>query len=194
MTVSPNIVVIAGPNGSGKTTAAPVLLRDYLGLTEFVNADTIAQGLSGFDVEGVAMRAGRIMLARLRELAEAQADFAFETTLASQSFAPWLKELRGTGYRVHLLFLWLASPEMAVARVRTRVEQGGHHVADEVVRRRYHRGLRNFFRIYRPVVDEWMMFDNSGNAAYELIAAQVQPDSVQVVNHALWKALEEQYA
>ncbi len=145
---SPNVVVVAGPNGSGKSTAAPSLLRDYLGLTEFVNADVIAQGLAGFHAEAVAIQAGRIMRARLRELASQRIDFAFETTLASRSFAPWLRELRDSGYRVHLLFLWLSSPELAISRVSTRVQQGGHHVPEETVRRRYHRGLQNFFTLY----------------------------------------------
>ena len=95
------------------------------------------------------MQAGRIMLARLRELARQRVDFAFETTLASRTFAPWLRELRDSDYRVHLLFLWLPSPELAIARVATRVQEGGHHVPDETIRRRYHAGLRNFFRLYQ---------------------------------------------
>ncbi len=107
---SPNVVVVAGPNGSGKSTAAPSLLRDYLGLTEFVNADVIAQGLAGFHAEAVAIQAGRIMRARLRELASQRIDFAFETTLASRSFAPWLRELRDSGYRVHLPCVWSVKP------------------------------------------------------------------------------------
>ena len=195
MSVGPNVVVIAGPNGSGKTTAAPALLRDYIGLSEFVNADVIATGLSGFDAQAMAFRAGRIMLGRLRELAAAQAEFAFETTLASRTFAPWLRTLRHyAGYRVHLLFLHLASPEVAIARVAMRVAQGGHHVADEVVRRRYDRGLRNFFGVYMPVVDEWMMFDNSGNRGYELIASQVEPGEPTVADAAAWRSIRERYA
>ena len=137
---SPNVVVVAGPNGSGKSTAAPALLRDYLGITKFVNADVIAQGLSAFGSENVAMQAGRVMLERLEDLAGEQLDFAFETTLASRSFAPWLQKLGTAGYRAHLLFLWLPSPEMAVARVASRVQQGGHNVPEDVVIRRYHAG------------------------------------------------------
>jgi predicted ABC-type ATPase len=143
----PNVGVIAGPNGSGKLTAAPDLLRDYLGISEFVNANVIAQGLSGFRADSVAMQAGRIMLARWRELARQRVDFAFETTPASRSFAPWLHALRHSGYRIHLLFLWLPSPELAIARVTMRVQQGGHAVPDEIIKRRYHAGLRNFLRL-----------------------------------------------
>lgn len=191
---SPNVVVVAGPNGSGKSTAAPALLRDYLGITEFVNADVIAQGLSGFAAENAAMQAGRVMLERLRELARQNADFAFETTLASRTFAPRLEELRDAGYRTHLLFLWLPSPGMAVARVASRVQQGGHNVPDEIVVRRYHAGLRNLFQLYMPIVDAWMMFDNSPRDGYELIASRREGAKITVANETIWKLVQEQYA
>ena len=195
MTVAPNVVVVAGPNGSGKSTAAPILLRDYLGLTAFVNADTIAQGLSGFDAEGVAFRAGRIMLGRLRELAGEREDFAFETTLASQSFGPWLRDLqRDRGYRVHVIFLWLPSPEMAIARVAARVQQGGHPVDEKTIRRRYERGLRNLFRIYMGIADEWMLLDNSEQQGQELIASQVRPEGAQIEAPQIWRSTREKYA
>jgi predicted ABC-type ATPase len=104
---TPHVIVVAGANGAGKSTAAPFLLRDALEVAEFVNADTIAAGLSAFRPESVAIAAGRIMLGRMRRLAAARANFAFETTLASRSFAPWLAGFQRDGYRVHLLFLWL---------------------------------------------------------------------------------------
>ena len=133
---TPLVIVVAGANGAGKSTAAPVLLRDTLGVTEFVNADTIAAGLSAFRPESVSIAAGRIMLSRMRRLAAARATFAFETTLGSRSFAPWLAGLQRKGYRVHLLFLWLNSAELAVSRVAERVRLSGHDVPAETVRRR----------------------------------------------------------
>ena len=141
----PSIVILAGPNGAGKSTVAPALLHDAFGVDEFVNADVIARGLSAFDPDRVAITAGRIMLARLHELAAQRADFAFETTLASRSFAPWLRGLRMSGYDLHLFFLWLSSADLAIARVADRVGMGGHFVPDDVVRRRYLAGIRNFF-------------------------------------------------
>jgi len=116
----PSVVILAGPNGAGKSTAAPELLQEELAVSEFVNADVIARGLSAFDPDRAAMAAGRVMLARLNELARQRESFAFETTLASRSFAPWLRDLRASGYAVHLLFLWLSSPELAVARRPSR--------------------------------------------------------------------------
>ena len=112
----PSVVILAGPNGAGKSTTAPLLLQGALGVTEFVNADAIARGLSGFNPEGAAIAAGRVMLARLHELARQRVAFAFETTLASRSFAPWLKELTVSGYTVHLVFLWLPSLDLALLR------------------------------------------------------------------------------
>jgi hypothetical protein len=117
--------MLGGPNGAGKTTAAKALLRDTLAVTEFVNADTIARGLSGFHPGGSSVAAGRVMLKQLHALAERRIDFAFESTMASRSFAPWLKELGASSYRIHLVFLWLPTPDLAVQRVRERVLAGG---------------------------------------------------------------------
>lgn len=190
----PNVVIMGGPNGSGKSTAAPAILRDYLGVTEFVNADVIAQGLSGFGAENLALRAGRIMLERLKELAANQVDFAFETTLASRTFATCIKQWKQLGYRTHLIFLWLPSAEMAVARVASRVERGGHAVPEDVIRRRYGAGLRNFFQLYRPLVDTWRMYDNSSREGYELIAAESRDNSLNVAQPFVWNQLLETYA
>src|SRR5215208_2498675 len=149
------VVVIAGPNGAGKSTAAPALLRDVLGVTTFVNADEIARGLSGFAPEHAAVAAGRVMLARLHELADEGADFAFETTLSGRTYLGWLAGLRRTGYRVRLEYIWLSSPDLAVNRVRDRVRRGGHSIPEDTIRRRYDVSLRNFFRLYRPIADTW---------------------------------------
>ena len=158
---APQVVVIAGPNGAGKTTLAPFLLRDKLGLLEYVNADPIALGLSGFDPGSVALDAGRVMLKRLHDLAAQRKIFAFETTLAARSYVQWIERLRANGYNFQLMFLWLRSADLAVERVRGRVRAGGHDVAEEVVRRRYTAGLRNFWRLYQPLADAWSVYDNS---------------------------------
>src|SRR6185436_3008484 len=110
----PHVIVIAGPNGAGKTTLAPFLLRDALGIMEYVNADPIASGLSGFDPASVAFEAGRVMLRRLHELASQRRTFAFETTLAAKSYARWIETLRHDGYSFQLVFLWLRNPELGV--------------------------------------------------------------------------------
>jgi len=161
-TNQPSVVVLAGPNGAGKTTASPFVIRDTLGINEFVNADHIAQGLSGFAPEASAFAAGRIMLERLHELGRLRRTFAFETTLATRSFAPWLEVLRGSGYEFGLVFLALRTPEQAIQRVRLRVSDGGHDVPEDVIRRRFHRGLKNLFEIYAPMADDWSIYDASG--------------------------------
>jgi predicted ABC-type ATPase len=160
-TPRPSVVVIAGPNGAGKSTVAPLILRGPLDVLEFVNADDIARGLSPFNLEGAAVAAGRIMLSRMRDLARQRVNFAFETTLASRTFAPWLKELKQGGYACPLVYLWVPSAEFAIARVASRVRQGGHSVPAETIRRRYHGGIRNFFTRYRPIATTWAVFDSS---------------------------------
>jgi predicted ABC-type ATPase len=161
MEIGPQVIVIAGPNGAGKTTLAPFLLRDKLGLLEYVNADPIAHGLSGFDPASVALQAGRVMLNRLHELAAQRKTFALETTLASKHYAGWIKKLRADGYAFQLMFLWLRSPDLAVRRVRARVHAGGHEVPEQVIRRRHAAGLKNFWSFYQPLADAWAVYDNS---------------------------------
>jgi predicted ABC-type ATPase len=167
----PSVIVIAGANGSGKTTSSRTLLAERLRLMTFVNADVIAQGLAAFDPESAALEAGRIMVARLQELAAQRLDFAFETTLAARSFAPRLNELRHQGYSVYLYYFWLRSADLAVSRVAERVKQGGHHVPESTIRRRYERSVTNFFRLYRSIVTTWEVYDNSEYAAPRLIAS-----------------------
>jgi len=187
----PNVVVIAGPNGAGKSTAAPSLIGERLGIAEFVNADVIASGLSAFAPERVAIEAGRIMLRRLDALASARVDFAFEATLASRSFAPWIARLRRErGYRFHLAFLWLPSADMAIRRVAGRVRHGGHAVPPEDIRRRYRRGLVNFFELYMPIADSWEMHQNSSSPP-ELIAAKAGDSPIRLGNRMLWESIQD---
>lgn len=167
----PQIVIIAGPNGAGKSTLAPFLLRDTFGLLEFVNADTISAGLSAFNTEAVALDAGRVMLARLRELAAQKQSFAFETILSTRFYASWIAGLRKSGYEFHLVFVWLRCVELAIERVEGRVRTGGHSISEEVIRRRYHRGLINFFALYQPLAETWVAYDNSGSSTPLLVAA-----------------------
>jgi predicted ABC-type ATPase len=185
----PQVVVIAGPNGAGKSTAAPHLLRGALRINEFVNADVIAQGLSGFSPEMAALTAGQIMLERLRELAAARRNFAFETTLASRTHAAWIRELQDTGYQFRLLFLWLPSSGMAIHRVQQRVRTGGHDVDRETIIRRYSAGLRNFFRLYRPIADTWRMYNNTTQPSPTLIASGKRSKLTTVDDSALWTSL-----
>jgi predicted ABC-type ATPase len=163
--------VLAGPNGAGKSTLAPRLLRGPLRVTEYVDADAIARTLPTARPERAGITAGRVMLARLHELASRRASFGFETTLASRSFAPWIRRLIKTGYGFGLVFLWLPTPDVAVRRVAERVRMGGHDVPQQVVRRRYRAGLANFFRLYQPMATAWRVYDNSLGPTPRLVAA-----------------------
>jgi len=189
----PKVVVIAGPNGAGKSTTAPAILRDALKVHEFVNADTIAAGLSAFSPESVALAAGRIMLDRVHELAREGRDFAFETTLASRTFAPWLRGLQANGYKFHLVYLCLPTVELAVARVAERVRRGGHAVSEGVIRRRYDRSLDNFFNLYSQFANSWVMMDNSIRRRPRSIAKCSIGRTTRVFNADQWSTFRAQY-
>jgi predicted ABC-type ATPase len=161
-----------------------------LGIRHFVNADTLARGLSAFYPDDWAIKAGKIMLEHLHELARQRLDFAFETTLASRTFASWIENLKQDGYRFHLIYLWLPTAEMAVQRVRERVSGGGHDVPVETIHRRYQRGLENFFRLYRPLADTWQVFDNS-NSEEPRRLAEGDGTMETVVDPDTWKQLQQ---
>ena len=186
--------MLAGPNGAGKTTASQRLLTGALAVEEFVNADAIAKGLSAFRPESVAIEAGRIMLARLHELATRRVSFAFETTLASRTFAGWIKELIADGYTFRLIFLWLPSADHALTRVRERVSSGGHDIPEDVVRRRYEAGLRNFFRLYSPISAGWMFVDNSVRGTQGVIAEGSFDRTSLVLEPGLWDNLKREWS
>jgi predicted ABC-type ATPase len=184
----PRVVVLAGINGAGKTTASRHLLTDVLKIPTFVNADAIARGLNGLNPEAEAFRAGRLMLAHMGELARAKEDFAFETTLSARTYAAWLRDLRVTGYEVYLYYYWLRSPELAISRVAQRVQAGGHFVPDADIRRRYARSVRNFLELYRPLADWWEVMDNTDGDRV-LLAAGCQ-DDFDVETEEAWDAFE----
>ena len=164
-----NLYLIGGANGSGKTTTAKRLLPNFLGVIEYVNADEIAAGLSMFNPESVAILAGRLMLERLEILANSGTDFAFETTLAARYFASFLRKSKLKGYTIKLIFFWLQSPELAIKRVRRRVESGGHNIPEDVIRRRYIRGIKNLLELYLPLCDTWVIYDNS-SPGFQVVA------------------------
>jgi len=159
---------------------------------EFVNADIIAQGISGFKPDSAALQAGRVMMTRLKALAERRVDFAFETTLASRTFAPWIRKLLSQGYAFSLVFLWVPSAEVALARVRERVRAGGHSVPEETIRRRFVAGLRNFFEIYLPLATAWEFYDNGSKFGPRLVARGRGETETKVRDPRLWQAVKLQ--
>lgn len=159
----PKIIIIAGPNGAGKTTFAREFLPQEAGCPVFVNADLIAAGLSPFAPERAAIQAGRLTLEAIAQHVARRASFAFETSLSGKTYARQVPQWRQLGYRVALFFLKLASADMAVQRVAERVRQGGHDIPEATIPRRFDAGIRLFFDVYRPLVDQWVVCDNSGD-------------------------------
>ncbi len=187
----PRLYIIAGPNGAGKTTLAKTVLTEVLKCREYVNADEIARGLSPFnaDAQGVALHAGRIMLERIKTLIRQDIDLAFETTLATRSYAPLVRKARIQGYETHLIFLWINSVTLAKKRVRMRVQAGGHGIPAGVIERRYKRGISNLFRLYMPLVDSWRVYDNSGGDPL-VVAGNLNEDAVKVHDEKRWEQIK----
>lgn len=175
----PNLYIISGCNGAGKTTASFSVLPEMLNCMEFVNADEIAKGLSPFQPDKVAIEAGRIMLQRIDALIDQKVDFAFETTLAAKSYSKFIRESQKKGYFVTLIYFWLNSPELAVERVRNRVNSGGHNIPETVIYRRYHAGKVNLSKLYLPLCDYWIMIDNS-EPPFQIIAEGFKNGVIEV--------------
>ncbi len=188
----PSLYIIAGCNGAGKTTASNTFLPENLKCKEFVNADEIAKGLSPFQPDTVAISAGKIMLNRIKELSLKKVDFAVETTLSSHYLVDFIKQIRTLDYNITLIFLYLESPDLAYKRVIERVKNGGHGIEKSVLVRRYNRGLRIFFSLYKDLVDFWLFIDNS-NISPELLAEGGKNIKINIRNTIKFKKIMDIY-
>ena len=184
-----NLYIIAGCNGAGKTTASFTILPEILDCKEFVNADEIAKGLSPFQPEKVSFEAGRIMLHRISELVSQNENFAFETTLSTRSYKNRILDAKAKNYNVTLLFFWLKNPELAKERVKTRVLEGGHNIPEDVIERRYYKGINNLFEIYLSIVDQALVFDNSEGRP-DLIAEISASEELHILNEPKFNELK----
>lgn len=184
-----NLYIIAGCNGSGKTTASFTILPEILDCKEFVNADEIAKGLSPFQPEKVSFEAGRIMLHRISELVSQNENFAFETTLSTRSYKNRILDAKAKNYNVTLLFFWLKNPELAKERVKTRVLEGGHNIPEDIIERRYYKGINNLFEIYLSIVDQALVFDNSAGRP-DLIAEIYASEKLHILNEPKFNELK----
>ena len=186
----PTIYIIAGCNGAGKSTAANVILPQFLNCKEFVNADSIAAGLSPFQPETVSFQAGRIMLNRIKELISEEKTFAFETTLTAKSYIPLLYKAKKKKYRIVLFYFWINSVNLALARIADRVKKGGHDIPKEVVKRRYERSLFNLVNLFIPMSEEWLIFDNSSETM-NLVANGNSAKVRSIQNDKIWKQIND---
>jgi predicted ABC-type ATPase len=187
-----DIFIIGGPNGAGKTTVARTLASaSWVGFGPFLNADEIARSISPHDVDGVAFRAGRIMLERMRELVRNGTSFAFETTCSGKSHLHLLKKCQAAGWKVSMMYFWLPSVEHSLQRVAQRVRMGGHGIPEETIRQRYLKGLRNMVHLYFPLVDEAVIYDNVEGALRPIIEKDFgqQP---KIVDHEKWSRILEE--
>lgn len=185
--------MIAGPNGAGKTTMSLELIRSCSMLYEFINADEIARGLAPKHPESMALSASKLMIKRLKELLNAGQSFAFETTAAGTNYVKHLKSAKVKGYQISLTFLWLSQPEEAIKRVAQRVKQGGHHVPEQSIVRRYHAGIKNLITHYLPLADEVLIIDNSSQdqASKRVIARKNKNKAINILDQTIWKKIKE---
>ena len=185
----PDLFIFGGCNGSGKTTLATKVLDSINPPPEFINADEIAARLNPDDVESVAIEASRLMLKRLNRLQEQKANFVFETTLATRSFVRFLRQCKGKGYRINLVYVWLNSPTLAVRRVAKRVAAGGHNIPHDIIVRRYERGRKNLLELYLPLCDRFQAYDNSQDEnsliAYRLSLA----NPITIIQQDIWNQI-----
>ena len=184
----PRLYIISGCNGAGKTTASYSLLPEMLDCSEFVNSDEFAKSLSPFHPENASIQASRYMLLKIRYLLKKKSDFAVETTLATRTLLKTVRMAQAAGYSVTLLYFWLNSPELAIERVKARVEAGGHNIPEETVRRRYHVGIDYFFHYYSPISDRWILADNS-QAPFRVVAEGSKGDVVNIRDEETYRKI-----
>lgn len=187
----PNLYIISGCNGAGKTTASFTILPEMLDCKEFVNADEIAKGLSPFQPERVSFQAGRIMIERIDELLNSGVDFAFETTLTTLSYFNTIKAAKGKGYSISLLYFWLNDVNLAIERVKTRVSEGGHNIPEETIRRRYFRGIYNLTNKFVAVCDYWIVINNSSRP-FTFVAEGQGGKEIKIYDEIVWEQIKTQ--
>ena len=188
----PTVYLIADCNGAGKTTASLTLLPEMLECKEFVNADNIAAGISPFQPDKVAIEAGRLMLKRINDLKKIKIDFAIETTLSSRNYISKIKEFQKENYEVILIYFWLNTPLLAIERIKERVKKGGHFIPDEIVTRRYYRGIKNLLQYFIPFCDYWLVFDNSSQNAV-MVAEGIKDLEKKIFNDEIWRQINRTY-
>ncbi len=189
--MAPNVFMIGGANGAGKTTAALTLLPKYVDAYEFVNADEIARGLNPVKPETADVMAGRVMIERIQGLINARKNFAFETTCAGKHHVQTLQICKQAGYCLHLIFLWLPSVDMAIHRVAQRVEQGGHPVTESTIRRRYINGLKNLIGTWLPIVEKALILDSSvGTIGSYPVIAEKTADALIISDQIVWNTIK----
>lgn len=187
----PNLYIIAGCNGAGKTTASNTILPEMLDCKEFVNADNIAAGLAPDDPESVALYAGRLMLQKINDLLLDGGDFAFETTLSTRSYVSFIHKAKRLGYRVSLVYIWLSSPDQAKERVAIRVKHGGHNIPTDVIERRYYKGIYNLFNLFIPLCDYWVVGEST-LPDMNVIASGSLDIEINIKNADIWDRIVKQ--
>jgi len=183
--IDKNIYIIAGPNGSGKTTFAKTFLPEYAKCERFINADLIAAGLSPFSPQQAAIKSGKLVLEQIKEYSKNGVDFGFETTMSGVTYLKYFEMFKEKGYIINIFFLWIPDPKLAIARIKDRVAQGGHNVPVKDIKRRFNRSIKNFFKHYHLLSDKWILFNNA--EPKPKIIAKKQNAHIDITDNDLFK-------
>jgi len=169
-------IIVAGPNGAGKTTFA----REYLKENDipYISADAIAEQISDGDIQKVALKAGKMFFSELDNTIEAGGNFIVETTLSGLSFLRIIKRMKAASYTITIVYIYLGTPEICVARIKERTRKGGHHVPDGDVIRRFHRSIANFWKKYKIEADRWYLICNSTQQFVDVAMGQKEEHSI----------------
>jgi len=184
---SKNVYIVAGPNGSGKTTFAKTFLPEYAKCDRFINADLIAAGLSPFSPQQAAIKSGKLVLGQIKEYSDNDINFGFETTMSGVTYLKYFKMLKEKGYKINIFFLWIPDSQLGIARVKDRVMRGGHNVPVEDIKRRFKRSIEKFFKSYRLLADKWILFNNA--EAKPRIIARKQNAHIDIVEQTLFEKI-----
>jgi predicted ABC-type ATPase len=184
----PELYILAGANGSGKSTISKLLLprKDLV----FINPDDIAYSICPSNPPSVKIQAGRQALEQMQTLLARNQSFAIETTLSGRAHLDLIQKAHAQGYFVSLVYSFVDSVEVCVARIASRVLSGGHHVPEEDVRRRYARSKQNFLNLYRSAVDEWVLYYN-GDSAPTMVATNSLSKGEHILSQQLFDLFKE---
>lgn len=177
---NPRLIIVAGANGSGKTTFA-VPYSEQIGI-QFLNADQFAKAYADRGEDSAMIKGGREFFRKLNAALNARRDVVIETTLSGTYTSKVARKAKSQGYTVEIIYMFLNSSDQCVERVAIRRRKGGHDVPEEDIRRRFGRSLSNFRFDLSSVSDVWSLYYNGGQS-YQIVASKAEGSTIVTDEH-----------